>query len=1087
MRRLLEYVLKHRIAVVGGVLAIVAFGVFALLRLPFDAFPDLTGVRVDVVATAPGLAPDEVEQLVTYPLESALMGLPGVTGVRSTSKAGLSIITVPFPDGTDVYFARTLVQQRLGEARGALPAGVEPTMGPLSTPMGELYQYTVTSDSMSLTELKALHDYTIRPRLRTVPGVSDVNSWGGLIEQVHVEVDPARLAARGLTLGDVDRALAANNLSFGGPYVEHAGTRYTVRGLGRLQSIDQIGSVVVAGADGRLPGGVPVTIADVATVRDGGMPRYGAVTQDGRGEVVSGMVLKLQGADSRRVIDAVKARMQEIRGSIPRHVRITPFYDQTELVGRTTHTITKNLVEGGLLVVVVLFLFLRNVRASLIVASVIPLSMLVAFGGMYLYGYSANLMSLGALDFGLIVDGAIVMVENFVHRMEKNPPAEGDDEARTALFRDAAVEVGRPVLFGIAIIVAVYLPIFTLEGMEGRMFKPMAFTVVCAVLGSLLLALTYVPTVSAALLKAPGGAAGGGTTDGAPTGGAAGLEARLRARYAGALDWTIRHGRLVAIAAAAVAVAAVWSMTKIGTEFMPKLDEGAILIETRRLPSVSLADATKLSMEAERIVKRFPEVVTVVTKEGRPDLATEAMGLYEGDEYVILKDRGQWKTAKDPEGLVAAFDSALKSVPGLWVSFTQPMAMRLDEAESGIKTDLGVKVVGPSLEKNQQIAGKIRGVLAGVPGAADVSVEVSEGTGRLRLAVRRPDLARYGMSVADVRDAVNMALGGEVATEMVDGPRRIGVAVRYPGLRQTDPTALAALAIRAPATGAVVPLSAVADVVAETGPEQISHEDAQRRTLVLSNVRGRDLGGFVSDVRARVAREVPIPSGTFLEWGGQYENQQRAMGRLKVVVPLALGLIVVLLYASLRSALQTALVLTNVPFALVGGVAALWLRHLNLSLSASVGFIALFGIAVLNGLVLVTHVNALRAGHDGRPGLDVDRAVREGASDRVRPVLMTALVASLGFVPMALSSTPGSEVQRPLATVVIGGLITSTALTLFVLPMLYRAVVQWQERRSARGGAEAGRVAPARAQHARPSPAAAPPIAAAVRGPAIGS
>lgn len=1032
MNRLLAFVLGRRIAVVGGLVAIVAFGIFALLRVPFDAFPDLTGVRVDVVTTAPGLAPDEVEQLVTYPVESALMGLPGVTGVRSTSKSGLSMITVPFPDGTDVYFARTLVQQRLAEAKGALPAGIEPTMGPLSTPMGELYQYTVSSDSMSLAQLKALHDYTIRPRLRTVPGVSDVNSWGGLIEQVHVDVDPSKLASRGLTLGDVNKALADNNLSFGGPYVEHAGTRYTVRGIGRLASASQIAGVPVAA-----PGGVTVTVGDVATVSDGGIPRYGAVTQDGRGEVVSGMVLKLQGADSRHVIAAVKARLDEVRATIPKHVRITAFYDQTELVGRTTHTITKNLVEGGLLVIVVLFLFLRNVRASLIVASVIPLSMLIAFGGMFLFGYSANLMSLGALDFGLIVDGAIVMVENFVHRLEKSTLDPADAPARSALFKAAAVEVGRPVLFGIAIIVAVYLPIFTLEGMEGRMFKPMAFTVVCAVLGSLLLALTYVPAVSAALLQVPASSG-----DAPATTGARSLEARLRARYAAALDWTIARGRIVTIVAAALAVTAVWSMTRIGSEFMPKLDEGAILINTRRLPNISLADATRLSLEAERIVKRFPEVITVVTKEGRPDLATEAMGLYEGDLYVILKDRGEWRTAKNPEGLVTAFDSALKSVPGLWVSFTQPLAMRLDEAESGIRTDLGIKVVGPSLEQNARIASRIRGVVGSVAGAADVAVEVSEGTGQLRLAVRRPDLVRYGLSVADVRDAVNLALGGVVATELVDGPRRIGVAVRYADLRQVDPSMLAMLTLRSPMTGAVVPLSAVADVVPETGPELIGHEDAQRRTLVLSNVRGRDLGGFVAEVRARVAREVKIPAGTFLEWGGQYENQQRATARLRLVVPLALGLIMLLLYASFRSLLQTALVLTNVPFAFVGGVAALWLRHLNLSLSASVGFIALFGIAVLNGVVLVSHINALRG-----EGREIDDAVRAGASDRVRPVLMTAMVASLGFVPMALSSTPGSEVQRPLATVVIGGLITSTALTLFLLPVLYRAVMGWQSRR----------------------------------------
>ena len=1025
----MEFVLRQRGAVTLGVGIMMLFGIFSLTQIPFDAFPDLTGVRVDVATTAPGLAPEEMEQLVTYPLESTLMGLPGVTGVRSVSKSGISLITVPFPDGTDIYFARTLVQQRLAEAKGMLPPGVEPQLGPVSTPMGELYQYTVSSDSMSLIELKALHDYTIRPRLRTVAGVSDVNSWGGRVEQLHVEVDPAKLAARNLTLADVHDALAANNLSFGGAYLESAGTRYTVRGVGRISDTSQIRDIAIPA-----PGGVPVKIGEVAVVSQGSLPRFGAVTLNGEHEVVAGMVLKLQGEDSRTVIDGVTARLDEVRAALPAHVKITPFYDQTELVGRTTTTITRNLVEGGLLVILVLFAFLRNVRASLIVASVIPLSMLVAFGGMYIYGYSANLMSLGALDFGLIVDGAIVMVENFVSRLHKAAEAgDGSDvgsAARFALFRDAAVEVGRPILFGIAIIVAVYIPIFALEGMEGRMFKPMAFTVVCAVLGSLVLALVYVPAASLALLT---------HVHSKPVA----VEERLRDRYRRSLLWTFRHGAPIVGTAVMLIVVSIYSLTRIGSEFMPKLDEGAILINTRRTPSISLEDATKLSLLAERVVKRFPEVLTVVTKEGRPDLATEAMGLYEGDLYVILKPRDEWTTAKNPDGLVAAFDSALTQVPGLWVSFTQPLAMRLDEAESGIRTDLGVKVVGPDLQKNGQIAARIRSVLASTPGSADVGVEVSEGTGQVRVTPRRDALAQYGLSVGDVRNALNYSLGAETATELVKGPRRIGVAVRYPDAQRNDLTALSRLIVRSPG-GALVPLSTVADVEPGTGPELIGHEDAQRRTLVLSNVRGRDLGGFVSEVQARVAREVTLPQGTFLEWGGQFENQQRAMKRLRLVVPLALMLIVGLLYASFRDWWLTALILTNVPFALVGGVAALWLRGLNLSLSASVGFIALFGIAVLNGVVLISAINALRhAGHG------IDDAVKLGATDRLRPVIMTALVASLGFVPMALSTSPGSEVQRPLATVVIGGLVTSTMLTLFVLPLLYRALGMWHERRRA--------------------------------------
>ncbi len=1018
MQKLIEFSLRNRLFVIGGVLTIVGLGLFALMRVPFDAFPDLTGTRVEVITVAPGMAPEDVERLVTYPLESSLMGIQGADQVRSVSKFGLSLITVPFPDKMDIYFARTLVQQRLNDAKGSLPAGVEATLGPVSTPMGELYQYVVTSDSLTLTELKTLQEYTIRPRLRTVPGVSEVNTWGGYTEQIQVEVDPTRLTARRLTIDDVHRALADNNMSFGGSYLETGGERYTLRGLGRVDRARDIEQIVIASANG-----MPVRVADVAEVKIGALPRQGAVTKDGAGEVVSGMVLKLKGADSRRVIKAVRERMEEIRAAIPAHVEITPFYDQTDLVGRTTRTLAKNLIEGGLLVIAVLFLFLRNVRASLIVASVIPLSMLIAFGGMFFFGYSANLMSLGALDFGLIVDASVVMVENFVRRLEH-----GRESERFTLFRSAAVEVGRPILFGIAIIVAVYIPICTLDGMEGRMFKPMAFTVVTAVLSSLLLALTYIPSISGWLLH---------HHEEKPSP----FFESLNRKYANGLEWILARGfQIVGVSVVLVAIA-VASLGWIGTEFMPKLNEGSILITSRRLPSISLDEATRLSQQAERIIRKFPEVVTVVTKEGRPDLATEAMGLFEGDMYVILKPQDEWTTAKDQDGLVTVFDSVLAVIPGLEISFTQPLQMRLDEAESGIKTDLGIKVVSNNIEQNQRLAAQMLSIISTIPGNADAAVEVSEGSGQIAIRIKRDALAQYGLSVADVQRPVELAMGSQVASELVDGPRRIGMVVRYPDAQRNDISALSQLTIRTP-SGAMVPLTAVAELVSTTGPELIGHEDGQRRALVLSNVRGRDLGSFVQEVRARIAREVQLPAGTFLEWGGQYENQQRAMGRLTIVVPAALLLIYLLLFASFRSITQSFLVLTNVPFALVGGIAVLWLRGLNLNLSASIGFIALFGIAVLNGVVLVSHMNALRAG-----GLPLDLAVRRGAADRLRPVLMTALVASLGFVPMALSHSPGSEVQRPLASVVIGGLITSTILTLFVLPTLYLALEKWRVRR----------------------------------------
>lgn len=1024
MRKLIHFALHRRGVVFGCTLLLMGLGFYALQHIPFDAFPDLTGTRVEVITVAPGMAPEEVERLVTYPIESTVMGVPGAEGVRSVSKFGLSLVTIPFPDNVDVYFARQLVQQRLNDAKAALPVGVEPALGPVSTPMGELYQYVLSSDSLSLTELKTIQDYVVRPRLRTVPGVSEVNSWGGLTERVEVEVDPVRLAARRLTVRDVHRALAENTLAFGGSYLEQGGERYTLRGLGRVENVQEISRIVIGAFQG-----APVRVADVGIVRLGALPRNGAVTKDGEKEVVSGMVLKLKGADSRRVIEGVRARMEEIQRALPPQVTVTPFYDQTDLVGRTTGTIVKNLIEGGLLVIAVLFLFLRNVRAALIVASVIPISMLIAFVGMATFGYSANLMSLGALDFGLIVDASVVMVEGFIRRLES-----GRDMHRLSLFERSAIEVGRPILFGIAIIVAVYIPIFTLDGMEGRMFKPMAFTVVCAVLGSLLLALTYVPAISAWALKEGHGEA-------APW-----LQ-RLTVRYRQLLARVLDRPWPLLGTAALLVVVAIGSLTRIGTEFMPKLDEGSILITTKRMPSVDLADATRLSLAVERIVRRFPEVVTVVTKDGRPDLATEAMGLFEADVYVILKPRAEWTTAPSTEGLVAAFDSALRDVPGLDVSFTQPLAMRLDEAESGIKTDLGIKVVGPDLAQNEALADRIRRVVASVPGAADVGVEIADGTGQIRMQVRRDALAQYGVSVADLRDAIDLAMGSQTAAELIDGFRRVAIVVRLPEAYRADAAALARLTVRAPG-GELVPLSALADFESTTGPELIGHEDAQRRSLVLSNVRGRDLGSFAQEVRARVAREVPLPAGVFLEWGGQYENQQRAMGRLTIVVPAALLLIFGLLYLSFRSVPQAVLVLSNVPFALVGGVAALWLRQLNLNLSASIGFIALFGIAVLNGVVMVEHLNHMR--HSTDPEEDTVLArVLKGAADRLRPVLMTALVASLGFIPMALSHSPGSEVQRPLATVVIGGLITSTLLTLFLLPVLYA----WLETRWPHGGA----------------------------------
>lgn len=1017
IERLIAIALRYRAVVVAATLALVAGGAWALLNINVDAFPDLTPNQVQVITVAPGLSPNEVENLVSYPMETAMMGLPRTQGVRSISKAGLSVVTVSYDDDVDMYFGRAQVQQRMQDAVGSLPAGIRPSLGPPATPMGEVFQYLVESDTLSLMELKNIQEYTIKPLLRTLPGVADVNSWGGMVQQFHVNADPSKLAGYGLTLHELERAVGENNGNFGAGYIESQGERFTVRGLGRLANETDIGNVVISTRGA----GTPIYVHDVANVVAGPMPREGAVSRDGRGETLSGMIVMLKGANGKEVVTAVQTRLEEIRRLLPHGATIRPFYNQGDVVDNTTRTVFRNLLEGGLLVTLILFIFLRNIRASLITASVIPLSLLFAFVAMTQFGVSANLMSLGALDFGLIVDASVVMVENFVRRLEHAEDATPD--LRRALIREAAFEVGRPIVFGVCIIIAVYLPIFSLEGLEGRMFTPMAFTVCVAVLGSLLLALTYVPMMSSFLLKR--------VTD-KPS---RWFEA-VRARYRLSLSWALGHRVTVVCAAAALLVAALASVPYLGTEFMPKLDEGSMLIETRRLPSTSLPQGMSIAKEVERTLMRFPEVQSIITKLGRPELATETMGLYAGDVYVNFKPRDQWQTRSLDE-LIVKMDTALKQIPGIDFNFTAPMAMRLDEAISGVRTELGVKVFGDDLAVLERKADEIRDVVASVRGAADTSVDVSAGAMQVELALDRNALARYGLNVADVRDAVQMGIGGTEATEIIDGRKRFPVIIRLAEEYRGTPDAIGQLLIVTPAGGRVT-LSQVAQVKIVEGPELINHENAERMVIVQSNVRGRDLGGFASEVQREVAKRVTLDEGYFVTYGGQFENQQRAMARLMIIVPFVLLLIIGFLYASFGNGRQAVLVMLNVPFALVGGIAALWLRGLNLNLSASVGFIALFGVAVLNGVVLVAYINQLR--EQGRP---LDEAVREGSEIRLRPVLMTALVASFGFIPMAISTSQGAEVQRPLATVVIGGLITSTFLTLIVLPVLY----EWLEER----------------------------------------
>lgn len=1034
VERFVHATLGQRLFVLLSVAALIVTGVVAWRELPVEAFPDLTNNQVVVITEAPSLAAPEVEQRVSYPIETGLMGVPGAEEVRSISKFGLSIVTVVFDEAVPTYFARQLVGERLTDVRGRLPAGLDPVLGPVATAFGEIYQYVVVGEGVDPMAVKTTHDWDIRSRLRSIPGVSEINSWGGLSKQFEVVVNPLSLEKYGLALGDVFRAIADDNESFSGGFIEHRDERYTVRGIGLVTSVDDLERVVL-----KTDGGVPVTLADVAHVSTSPMLRNGAVTRNGEGEVVGGMVIMLKGENALTLSARVKERMAEVSAALPDGMRIEPFYDQSEVIDRTSATVARNLLEGCLLVIAVLFVFLRDVRAALIVAAVIPLSMLGAFIGMRTFGVSANLMSLGAIDFGLIVDGAVVMMESFVRRRttdgdaHADTPGAHDGALRLAMFRGAAAEVARPVLFGVLIIIAVYLPIFTLEGLEGKMFRPMAITVCSALLGSLVLSLTAVPVASSYLLKLSGRHEEGRWF------------VRLRERYVRHLERRMTHKAGTLAVAGALVLAAVASLGFIGTEFMPRLEEGSILIETRKLPSVSLETSVDISSRVERkLLAEFQEISEVVTKLGRPDLATEAMGIYQGDVYVRLHPEEDWESGRTKLELVDAMAASLAEFPGLSVNFTQPMAMRLDEVVSGIKADVAVKVFGPDASVLERIGEQVRGILEGVRGAADVQVEILSGAAQIEVRLDRDAIARYGLHVADVQEVVETAIGGRQATELLDGARRFPVVLRYPASVRSGEDALSVLTVAAPG-GERVPLGRLAAIRVASTPEAITHENGERRLVVQSNVRGRDVGSFVGDARRRIDEAVTLPAGYYLAWGGQFENQERAMSRLMLVVPLSLAIIFVLLYATFGKARWALLILANVPFAAVGGIAALWLRGIPLNLSASIGFIALFGVAVLNGVVMIAAIRALREEH----GLNLREAVLEGAGTRLKPVLMTAMVAAIGFVPMALSRTAGAEVQRPLATVVIGGVVTSTLLTLIVLPTLYEMMESWVAGRRA--------------------------------------
>ena len=1019
LNRIIDLTLAYRWLVLIGILALLGVGGYALYTIPVEAFPDLTNNQVVVVTDAPSLPPTEVEQLITYPIERAMLGLPDKLEVRSLSKLGLSMVTVVFDDSVAMYFARQLVSERLQQVSSVLPRGIQPTLGLPATAFGELYQYTL-SGPMSAMELKDLHEWVIKPQLRTLPGVSEVNAWGGQTKQFQIVVDPASLEQYGLTLHDVAKRVVDNNTNFGGGYIEHAGEQYTLLGTGRAVSTGELGNIVLLSKKG-----TAVLLRDVADVRVGSAPPEGATLRNG--ETVSGMVIMLKGENGKKLIERVKEKIAALR--LPAGVKIDPFYDQSFVIDGTIHTVEKNLFEGFILVTFVLLVFLGNVRAALITAAVIPFSMLIGFLGMRLFGVSANLMSLGAIDFGMIVDGAVVMMENSVHRLQE----QHQGESPLVSVRRAAHEVARPMTFAVVIIIAVYLPILFLQGLEGRMFRPMAITVCAALAGSLLLALTLVPILASFSFRK-------GIKHGRPVKQESAGMAGLGRLYVRLLTGAMNQRILTTAAAVLVLAAAVGSLFFIGTEFMPKLDEGSILVETRKLPGVSLTESIAISKRIEQRLRRFPEIADVVIKIGRPDFATEAMGINEGDTYLLLHPMVTWTRFHTKEELIEAVAKELDTIPGIAYSFTQPMAMRIDETISGVKADLAIKVFGDDFRKLDALGQQVLRAVSSVRGAADQQMEITSGVAELSVRVDRAALARYGLNVTDVEEAVASGGSGDLISEVIDGQKRYTVALRLAERYRTDPDAMRKIMLRAPG-GEQVALEQVSNVEVRRGPVQVNREQGQRRIVVMSNVRNRDLGSFVAEVRSKIGRDVALPPGYFIEFGGQFENQDRATRRLMLIVPIAIALIFVLLYLTFASVKQALLVVGNIPFALVGGIAALWVRGMNLNLSASVGFIALFGVAMLNGVVLVSSINQLRG--TGSASRD---AVLRGSRRRLRPVLMTAFVASFGFIPMAVSTSTGAEVQRPLASVVIGGLFSSTILTLFLLPVLYGWIYQKEQK-----------------------------------------
>ncbi|MBX3367409.1 MAG: efflux RND transporter permease subunit [Phycisphaeraceae bacterium] len=1008
---IIDWSLRNRFIVIVASLLFAGLGVMALKDLDIDAFPDTTPVQVQINTVAPSLGPEEVERQISFPVEQALGGLPHLQNVRSVSKFGFSQVVVTFDDGMSIFLARQLVAERLNSVE--IPEGISrPQMGPIATGLGEVFHYVVSSDTIDLTELRTIHDWTVKPALRTVPGVAEVNSWGGFEKQFQVRIDPDRLVKYDVAFDEVTQAIRRNNANVGGGNIARSGGSLLVQGLGRVGSLDEIRNIPITAR-----GGVPIRVADVAEVNIGAEIRRGAVTYDGKGEAILGLGFMLMGENSHDVTSRLRDKLTEIRPFLPAGVSVDIVYDRTELVDQVIDTVRKNLFEGGLLVIAVLFVFLGNLRAGLIVASAIPLSMLFAFDSMLRFGISGSLLSLGAIDFGLVVDSSVIMIENTMRHLAHDQSS----RRKIDIVRDAAIEVRKPTMFGELIIIIVFLPILTLEGVEGKMFKPMALTFIFALVGSLVLSLTLMPVLASLLLPRK-------VQEREP------LVVRLAHMVYAPLLRLAQRSRLVVIGLAlALLAVTVMGIRGLGAEFVPKLGEGSIVANTIRLAGTDIDESIRMNTVMEKeILRQFSdEVEHVWSRIGTAEVATDPMGVELTDIFMTLRPRSQWKRAATREELVREMDHALRDLPGQRVAFTQPIEMRMNEMSAGIKADVGIKLYGDDLSVLTNKSGEIAAVLEGIKGATDVSVEQLTGQPVLQVRVLPDAIARYGIPASEVLELVE-SLGTMELGTVVEGELRFPLVSRLPDRLRSSPEAIGSVLITAP-NGERVLLSKLASIQETEGPSTITREWGQRRSTIQANVRGRDIGSFVAEAQAAIAADVELPPGRYrLEWGGQFENLQRAQTRLAIVVPVALLLIFLLLYLSFKSTRLALLVYTGVPFAVVGGVTFLWARGLPFSISAGVGFIALSGVAVLNGLVMVTFIRQLR-----RRGLALQQAIFEGCMVRLRPVLMTATVAALGFVPMALATGVGAEVQRPLATVVIGGVISSTILTLFVLPILY--------------------------------------------------